>query len=96
MTTTMFRPAQQPHSHLGFTPFLPTADVFQEEQKHRLHDQLVNQLRHYVSNLCVSVGDNQKVILRGHAPSYHFKQIAQEAIFALEPEIALSNQIAVA
>jgi len=49
---------------------------------------------HRVRDLAIEVRPEQ-VILRGHASSYHVKQLAQQSIRELLPEISLHNEIVV-
>lgn len=48
-----------------------------------------------IEDLRVAYFDGAGIVLSGQAPSYHLKQIAQEAAFAFYPSMPLSNKISV-
>lgn len=56
--------------------------------------RIENRTGRRVRNLSVEVGTN-RVVLRGHAASYHIKQLAQHGVREALPTVHLENAIVV-
>jgi hypothetical protein len=62
----------------------------QQELEDRVQSRTGRRVRNLAIELCP-----ERVVLRGHAESYHVKQLAQHGIRDLLPQVRLENAIVV-
>jgi hypothetical protein len=77
-------------SSSGNAVLLRTGESVQQELERHVHVRTSRRIRNLVVEL-----DAERVVLRGLTDSYYLKQLAQEGVLDLMPDVSLHNAILV-